>query len=414
MRTTSLVRRGVINQPWLPIGIPGLIGWYDPSDLTTLFQDTGGTTSVTAFGQSVAMLMDKSGNGNHHTQSVSDNRPTYAREPITGRRNLIVNSNFAILPTVSSGVTVEVVDDSQFLADSGLPESAPVLKVTFSGANNSISYAGTVGALGNFTGSIYARAQDISSPNIDVRCAGSGGSGTSGQVTPSVGLYTRLSGNFVSASTSNFMRTYSFGAGVVYITMPQLEAGHISPTQYQTSITRYDVTEEGVESRYFLQFDGSNDILVGGAVHGENRSVVVGVTRLNSSEVIYGGSSSINARSYIGFDTGSSSLAAGVGSSTGTTIHGGGNWNIGVPTVGTLRHNSGLVNLRRDGVQVFDGTYDGSVTPGYQSGMGGLNEPTITVRSSCQIFGVVDIARSVTDVEVAQIEAWVNSKTRAF
>lgn len=34
--------------------------WYDPSDLTTLYQDTTGTTPVTAAGQSVALMLDKS------------------------------------------------------------------------------------------------------------------------------------------------------------------------------------------------------------------------------------------------------------------------------------------------------------------------------------------------------------------
>lgn len=37
---------------------PGV--WYDPSDLTTLFQDTAGTMPVTAAGQPVALALDKS------------------------------------------------------------------------------------------------------------------------------------------------------------------------------------------------------------------------------------------------------------------------------------------------------------------------------------------------------------------
>ena len=37
---------------------PGV--WYDPSDLTTLFQDTAGTTPVTTPGQTVALALDKS------------------------------------------------------------------------------------------------------------------------------------------------------------------------------------------------------------------------------------------------------------------------------------------------------------------------------------------------------------------
>lgn len=51
--------------------------WYDPSDLSTLWQDTAGTTAVTADGQSVARIDDKSGNGRHLTQSTSGKRPLY-------------------------------------------------------------------------------------------------------------------------------------------------------------------------------------------------------------------------------------------------------------------------------------------------------------------------------------------------
>jgi len=51
--------------------------WYDPSDISTLFQDSAGTTPVTASGQPVGKMLDKSGNGNHATQATSSKRPTY-------------------------------------------------------------------------------------------------------------------------------------------------------------------------------------------------------------------------------------------------------------------------------------------------------------------------------------------------
>ena len=51
--------------------------WYDPSDLSTLFQDSAGTTPVTASGQPVGLMLDKSGNGNHATQAISAKRPIY-------------------------------------------------------------------------------------------------------------------------------------------------------------------------------------------------------------------------------------------------------------------------------------------------------------------------------------------------
>lgn len=50
--------------------------WIDPSDLSTMWQDTAGTTPVTTTGQSVARIDDKSGNGHHFTQSTSGNCPT--------------------------------------------------------------------------------------------------------------------------------------------------------------------------------------------------------------------------------------------------------------------------------------------------------------------------------------------------
>ena len=51
--------------------------WYDPSDLSTLFQDAAGTTPVTASGQTVGLHLDKSGNGNHRYQASADSRPQY-------------------------------------------------------------------------------------------------------------------------------------------------------------------------------------------------------------------------------------------------------------------------------------------------------------------------------------------------
>ena len=62
--------------------------WYDPADLSTLFQDTAGTTPVTAVEQFVALMLDKSGNGNHATQATSPKRFRYSR-----RVNLLPQSH---------------------------------------------------------------------------------------------------------------------------------------------------------------------------------------------------------------------------------------------------------------------------------------------------------------------------------
>jgi hypothetical protein len=51
--------------------------WYDPSDISTLFQDSAGTTPVTATGQPVGKMLDISGNGNHLIQPTAAARPLY-------------------------------------------------------------------------------------------------------------------------------------------------------------------------------------------------------------------------------------------------------------------------------------------------------------------------------------------------
>jgi hypothetical protein len=55
---TGQLRSSVSPAALFLSGEPGV--WYDPSDLTTMFQDTAGTTPVTTPGQTVALLLDKS------------------------------------------------------------------------------------------------------------------------------------------------------------------------------------------------------------------------------------------------------------------------------------------------------------------------------------------------------------------
>lgn len=57
--------------------------WYDPSDLSSMFQDAAGTIPA-AYGQPVGLILDKSGNGNHASQATSTARPTLMQD-VDGR-----------------------------------------------------------------------------------------------------------------------------------------------------------------------------------------------------------------------------------------------------------------------------------------------------------------------------------------
>ena len=56
--------------------------WYDPSDITTLFQDVEGTVPVIKDGDPVALMKNKIGNGNHAVQTVSAARPVYKTDGV--------------------------------------------------------------------------------------------------------------------------------------------------------------------------------------------------------------------------------------------------------------------------------------------------------------------------------------------
>ncbi len=80
-------------------------GWYDPSDLSTMFQDTAGTVPVTAAGQDVARINDKSGRGNHLTQVTATNRPKYQIDA-NGLPFLLFDGtdDWFISPTITPGI----------------------------------------------------------------------------------------------------------------------------------------------------------------------------------------------------------------------------------------------------------------------------------------------------------------------
>ena len=76
--TATSVRLGWMRWTPLQIFLSGVLGvWFDPSDLSTLFQDAAGTIPVTADGDPVGLMLDKSGNGYHASQTGSGARPVY-------------------------------------------------------------------------------------------------------------------------------------------------------------------------------------------------------------------------------------------------------------------------------------------------------------------------------------------------
>lgn len=78
LKTTGFTNKANPDDAILALFKGGKQGvWYDLSDKSTLFQDVAGTVPVTKNGDPIALMKDKSGNGNHAEQTTSASRPIH-------------------------------------------------------------------------------------------------------------------------------------------------------------------------------------------------------------------------------------------------------------------------------------------------------------------------------------------------
>ena len=131
--------------------------WFDPGDITTLFQDTAGNTPVTAAGQSVALMRDKSGRGNNATQSTAGYRPTWQIDP-TGHGYLLFDgvNDYMVTGNINLTGTAKVTASVGLLVDT-TNRAAGIRRITYSGDwNGTVSFFNTATAtatnvVNNFT-----------------------------------------------------------------------------------------------------------------------------------------------------------------------------------------------------------------------------------------------------------------------
>jgi len=268
--------------------------WYEPST-STCFTDTGGTTPAT-YGDAVAYLQDKSGNGNHATQGTLTNRPTLARVPSTGRRNLLERSqefddavwttSFTTVATTAetppgsfSGTVYKLAEDSSsnahrfwqrgpeslitsqtwtlsvYIKDAGDGRFVQLRAVgvgngkawaTFDPTDGTLTQSGGTDLVGTPTstaiGDGWYRVEMTSS--TDIVNTGDG---------PDITLSNSATGGEIPTYTGD-------GSSGVYIFGAQFEIG-TSATAYQKVVDEYDITETGVDSLDSLFDDQVDDVL---------------------------------------------------------------------------------------------------------------------------------------------------------
>jgi len=179
---------------------PGLLflageqgAWYDPSDLSTLFQDTAGTVPVTAVEQSVRLMRDKSGRGNHATAPSDAARPV-----LRARYNLTTYSeqfnNVAWTKTRSS-----ITANAAVAPDGALTADKLVEDTTASASHSLLSAVITVAAASVTTVSVYVKAAE----RTWCRIADGGVSNGGAFVNLSTGQFGTIESGVVSSSIQN-------------------------------------------------------------------------------------------------------------------------------------------------------------------------------------------------------------------
>ena len=251
--------------------------WYDPSDYSTLFQNSTGTTPVTAVEQPVGLMLDRSGRGNHATQATSASRPV-----LRARYNLLTYSeqfDNAAWTKNASSVTANagVAPDGTTTADKLVENSA----TDFHSVRPTTS-VGTIGA--TETLSVYAKAAERSwfvlqlgsnktaYFNLSAGTIGTTASGTTATITALANGWYRCSiagervatqGNQIILASADNTASYTGDgtSGILIWGAQLLTAADQTSTggAYQriAAATDYDVSNP--VWRPYLAFDGTDD-----------------------------------------------------------------------------------------------------------------------------------------------------------
>lgn len=274
------------SAPWSPARLfaTGEEGaWYDPSDLATLFQDSAGTTPVTAVGQPVGLILDKSGNGNHASQSTSTARPLLSARVnlLTATEDFTAGANWGVGSTTlggsitAGGVTLTRVVETAATANfdrygriSFAAGSTYTVSAKFKASERTVATIrtwaidyGSDASQASYFDLVAGTAQKASSPSVT----------DAGITALSDGVYLcwvtctpilNTPSGAPSFGMSSGMGTFSYlgdPANGIYIGEASTTLGALTDYQRVTTDSDYDATPG--KFLYYLKFDGVDDFL---------------------------------------------------------------------------------------------------------------------------------------------------------
>jgi hypothetical protein len=372
--------------------------------------------------------------GNHATQATSTQRPTYGINPITGTRNLLTYSSWsdavAGTPgTAPTGWGFFLGTGSTSLSGGLDAEGAQAIKFDAT-VGQRIVYNQSANVVAGNTYSLSADVVAVSGAGtVAISIVSGTAIGTTTAVTnPSTG---RRTASYVCTTSGTVGLRLGLGITVgvagtcsITLTQPQFEVGSTA-TAYQKVVSQYEVTEAGVQSEQYLQFDGVDDGMVTNTITPaiDKVQVFAGLRMLSSSVNSILAEFSTSSASNIGsfnlqapLNTNNYRFAS-RGTLTGSTPSTGNIFVAPVSSVisGTSDISGDLSVLRVNGaeasrVTVDQGTGNYLAYPLYIGRRAGTSVPF-----NGRLYSlIVRFGANLTDGQITSTEAWVNGKTGAM
>lgn len=415
--------------------------WYDPSDFSTMFQDSAGTTPVTAVEQPVGRILDKSGRGNHATQSTPTSRPV-----LSAKVNLLLNSllnggvsgspgtpptswTYATTgaPTVTFATDTEALSGNTVRVTLGTLERQLISQSISVAANTNYIFSVVVDVV--VSSSVWNFVTWVSSPTGATLTWQVDGVTVPGGSAAPLGRHVLSAILTVGATAgTSFAR---FGAGVqgnttgqdVVFRQIQLQTGSArSQYQWTNTATNYDTTG----FPYYLRFDGTDDFLVTGTITPgiDKAQVFAGVRKLSdavsATPVYYGTSAtfSSNTGAFMINTPGSAGAAtitlSARGTSTATASQSGLPSPITAVVAGSVDIAAPLTSIKINGGPANTSTatlgtgnfLDRPMFIGRQNTVNPFNGHLYSL--------IARFGANLSAATITQTETWVNGKTGAY
>lgn len=354
--------------------------WYDPSDLTTMFQDSAGTTPVTADGQPVGLILDKS-NG-------------LAFGPELATNGDFSNGTTGWVP--NTGVSLSNVSNQLVQTSTSIGWLSSFLHVT--GVTPGNTYKISIDVVG---GSVS------SSRYINV---GTNGGGYNIFQTPILSngtlvCYATATLNYFDIGTECFFNNIGDTVILDNVSVKLISGNHASQA---TAAKRPLLQNDGVNN--YLSFDGVDDALATAAT--------IGIAA--PPFVSFGGVSCNSVSSNIAIWSNERYISGINASKLKFTTIGVLDYYLDTPL---LQNSTKLVSTTSFDTS-FDCTFrlDGAnqtVVAGSSDSAGGQGNLSIGAHSGTtniggNIYSVIILGRSATSQEITETETWVAAKTGVF